>query len=81
MRLITTTLSAAIVALATAVAPALARTADAARTDSEISAPTPCHAYEQNPDGSWKELACAEDGLKPPAPAKISTRNEGKASH
>ena len=82
MRLIiTTTLSASIIALATAVAPALARTSDTAKTGSEISAPTPCQAYEQNPDGSWKEIGCAEDGIKPPAPAKISTRNEGKTSH
>lgn len=80
MRLITITLSAAIIALAAAAGPVLARTSDAAKTGSEIS-PAPCHAYEQNPDGSWKELACAEDGIKPAAPAKISTRNEGKASH
>jgi hypothetical protein len=79
MRLITTTLPAAIIALAAATS-ALARTSDAAKTGSEI-APPPCHAYEQNPDGSWKELSCAENGLTPPAPAKISTRNEGKASH
>jgi hypothetical protein len=81
MRLIITTLSAAIIAVAAA-APALATTSDVAKQGSEGAA-TPCHAYEQNPDGSWKELACAEDGLKPPmpAPAKISTRNEGKTSH
>jgi hypothetical protein len=79
MRLITITLSAAIIALAAAAGPALARTADAARTGSEIS-PAPCHAYEQSPDGSWKEMACAENGVTPPAPAKISTGNEGKTS-
>ena len=79
MRLITITLSAAVIALAAAAGPALARTSDAAKTASEIAAP-PCHAYQQNPDGSWKEMACAENGLKPSAPARISTRNEGKAS-
>ncbi len=79
MRLITITLSAAVIALAAAAGPVLARTSDAAKTANEI-APAPCHAYQQNPDGSWKEMACAENGLKPPAPAKISTRNEGKAS-
>lgn len=79
MRLITITLSAAVIAFAAAAGPALARTSDAAKPASEIASP-PCHAYQQNPDGSWKEMACAENGLKPPAPAKISTRNEGKAS-
>jgi hypothetical protein len=79
MRLITIPLSAAIIALA-ATAPALATTSDVTKPGNESPA-TPCHAYEQNPDGSWKEIGCAEDGLKPPAPAKISTRNEGKTSH
>ena len=78
MRLITISLSAAIIALAAA-APALATTSDVTKPGSESSA-TPCHAYEQNPDGSWKEMACAENGVKLPAPAKISTRNEGKSS-
>jgi hypothetical protein len=80
MRLITIILPAAIIALTAAACPALARTADAAKPAVE-AVPSPCHAYEQNPDGSWTEMACAEDGLKPPAPAKISTRNESKASH
>jgi hypothetical protein len=78
MRLITITSSVAFLALAAA-APVLARNPDAAKPAAEIL-PSPCHAYEQNPDGSWREIACAEDGIKPPAPAKISTRNEGKAS-
>ena len=80
MRLITTTLSAAIIALAAAASPALARTADAAKPAVEAQ-PSPCHAYEQNPDGSWKEIGCAENGMTPPAPARISTRNESKAQH
>jgi hypothetical protein len=77
MRLITITLSAVIIALGAA--PAFARTQDAAKPAVEAT-PSPCHAYEQNPDGSWKEMACAENGLTPPAPAKISTRNESKTS-
>lgn len=79
MRVITATMTATIIALAAASGPALARTADAAKPATEAAAP-PCHAYEQNPDGSWKELACAENGATPAAPAKLSTRNEGKAS-
>ncbi|MBU6457402.1 MAG: hypothetical protein KGQ48_07670 [Bradyrhizobium sp.] len=78
MQLITRTLPAAIVVLAVAAAPALARTSEAAKSGIEM-APTPCHAYEQNPDGSWKELSCAENGPAP-APARISSRTEGKTS-
>jgi hypothetical protein len=78
MRIIAATISTAIIALAVAAGPAWARTADA-KTGGEIS-PPPCHAYEQNPDGSWKELSCAENGVTPPAPAKVSTRSEGKAT-
>ncbi len=78
MRLITIPLSAAGIALAAA-APALATTSEVTKPGNESSA-TPCHAYEQNPDGSWKEIGCAEDGLEPPAPSKVSTRSEGKAS-
>ena len=79
MRLITITLSAAIIALGAAAGPTFARTSEAAKPAAEVT-PAPCHAYEQNPDGSWKEMACAENGVTPPAPAKISTRNEGKTS-
>ena len=79
MRLITITLSAAIITLGAAAAPVLARTQDTAKPAVEAAA-APCHAYEQNPDGSWKEMACAENGVTAPAPAKISTRNEGKDS-
>ena len=80
MRFITITLPVAILALTAAAAPALARTADATKPATEAAA-APCHAYEQNPDGSWKELACAENGAPTSTPAKISTRNESKASH
>jgi hypothetical protein len=78
MRVITATMTATIIALAVAAGPALARTADAARPTAEAS-PPPCHAYEQNPDGSWKEIGCAENGVTA-APARVSTRNEGKTS-
>jgi hypothetical protein len=78
MRVITATMTATIIALAAASGPALARTADAAKPAAEASPPA-CHAYEQNPDGSWKEIGCAENGVTP-APARVSTRNESKAS-
>jgi hypothetical protein len=73
-------LSAAIAILAIAAAPALARTSELTKPGSEMAS-TPCQAYEQNPDGSWKELSCAENGLtRTPALARVSTRNEGKTS-
>jgi len=80
MQLIAKTLSAAIVILAVGAVPTLARTSAVAKSGSEM-APTPCRAYEQSPDGSWKELSCAENGLAPaPAPGRVSTWNEGKTS-
>ena len=79
MRLITIPLSAAIIALAAAGASVLPTTSEAAKPGNQSSA-TPCHAYEQNPDGSWKEIGCAEDGLNAGA-GKNLTRNEAKTSH
>ena len=67
--------------------PSLARTSDrtsdktseALKAVDETSQPA-CHAYEQKPDGSWKQLPCQEDGLKPPPASRISTRDAGKAT-
>jgi hypothetical protein len=87
MRVMTATFLAAIAALAVGAGPSLARTsdkpadktADAPKAVNEASSP-PCHAYEQAADGSWKELACQEQGLKPPPASRISTRDAGKAT-
>ncbi|NPU14638.1 hypothetical protein HL666_28090 [Bradyrhizobium sp. 83002] len=46
---------AAIVATA---APALAKNSQTARADEQSAATTPCRAYQQDPDGTWKELPC-----------------------
>jgi hypothetical protein len=73
MRAVTAIFLGAIVALGAG--PSLAKTSD---KTSEASSPA-CHAYEQNPDGSWKQLPCQEDGLKPPPLSRISTRDAGKA--
>jgi hypothetical protein len=37
-----------------------------------------CHAYEQGPDGSWRQMPCQEQGLKPQAAPTVSTRDLGK---
>ena len=59
--------------------PSLAKTSEAPKAVDETSQPA-CHAYEQNPDGSWRQLPCQEDGLKPPPASRISTRDSGKAT-
>jgi hypothetical protein len=59
--------------------PSFAKTSDVPKAADEPSS-SPCHAYEQGPDGSWKQLPCQEDGLKPPAAPTVSTRDQGKAT-
>jgi hypothetical protein len=79
MRVVTAIFLATGVAWALGAGPSLAKTSDAPKAVGETSSP-PCHAYEQNPDGSWKELACQEEGLKPPPASRISTREPAKAT-
>jgi hypothetical protein len=79
MRVVTAIFLATGVAWALGAGPSLAKTSDAPKAVGETSSP-PCHAYEQNPDGSWKELGCREEGLKPPPASKVSTRDAGKAT-
>jgi len=55
------------------------KTSEAPKPVDETSQPA-CHAYEQNPDGSWKQLPCQEDSLKPPPASRISTRDAAKAT-
>jgi hypothetical protein len=87
MRVMTAIFLATGVALALSAGPSLARTSDkpsdktseAPKAVGETSSP-PCHAYEQSPDGSWKELPCQEEGLKAPPASRISTRDAGRAT-
>jgi hypothetical protein len=83
MRVVTGIFLAAGVAWALGAGPSLARTPDKTseppKAANETSSP-PCHAYEQSADGSWKELGCQEEGLKPPPASRISTRDAGKAT-
>jgi hypothetical protein len=84
MRVVTAIFLAASAAWAMGAGPSLAKPSDNKPSDktpetvSETS--PPCHAYEQSPDGTWKELACQEDGLKRPSASRISTRDAGKAT-
>jgi len=56
-----------------------AKTSDVPKAADELSSPA-CNAYEQSPDGSWRQLPCQEDGLKAQPASKISTRDTGKAA-
>jgi hypothetical protein len=59
--------------------PALARPSNAPNAGDELSKPV-CYGYEQNPDGSWRQIPCQENGLSAQAGAKVSTRDAGKSS-
>ena len=79
MRVVTTAFVATIITLAAGAGPARSRGSEAPQTVEQPSRPA-CHAYEQSPDGSWRQLPCQEDGVKQPSAAKISTRDAGKAT-
>jgi hypothetical protein len=72
-----TTIFFGLIVLTVPTAVSLARTSDVPKAADTISAP-PCYGYEQNPDGSWKQTPCQENGLTAPVKQKISTRNAGK---
>ncbi|BAM90067.1 conserved exported hypothetical protein [Bradyrhizobium oligotrophicum S58] len=61
---------AAIVATAS---PALAKntqTPQTSRTDEQTTSSSGCRAYQQAPDGSWKELPCQGGGQAASAPRR-----------
>jgi hypothetical protein len=70
----------AMVVLTVPAAPSFAKTSDVPKAADESSSSSPCHAYEQGPDGSWKQLPCQEDDLRPQAAPTVSTRDPGKAT-
>ena len=68
-----------ILSLAVEVGPSLAKTSEAPKAVDETASP-PCHAYEQNPDGSWKQIPCLEEGHNPSSGSRISNRDAGKTA-
>lgn len=52
-----------------------AKNSDLPKTTEEASTP-PCYSYEQNPDRSWKQIACQEVGAQ--AAQKAAVRNASK---
>jgi hypothetical protein len=59
--------------------PALARPTNAPNASDEASKP-PCYGYEQNADGSWRQIPCQENGLSTQAGAKVTARDARKTS-
>ena len=80
MRVAIAVLLGAMVVVAIPAGRSFAKTSEVPKTADEPSSSSPCHAYEQGPDGSWRQLPCQEEGLKPPAAPTISTRDMGKAT-
>ncbi|WP_213742784.1 hypothetical protein [Bradyrhizobium sp. dw_411] len=62
-----------IAALAILTAPALAKNSNTQKTDdtSASTVSSPCHAYQQAPDGSWNPVSCQEVG----APSQAQTQH------
>lgn len=68
-----------IAALVVPAAPSLAKTVEVPKAGEQTSPPA-CYGYEQQPDGSWKQMPCEEQGSDAQGDQKSSTRSE-KASH
>jgi hypothetical protein len=65
-------------ALLTLAAPTLARNSAAnSHTTKAAEAPasSPCHAYQQEADGTWKQLPCQEMGSKPTAQPRSAAKS------
>ena len=62
-------------ALLTLAAPTLARNSNQPKA-SEAPASSSCHAYQQAPDGTWKQLPCQAIGFQGTAAAEV--RIEGR---
>ena len=61
-----------IAALLTLAAPTLARNSNLPKAG-EAPASASCNAYQQTPDGAWKQLPCQEMGSRPaPQPRSAS---------
>ena len=70
-----------IAALAVLTAPVLAKNSNTQKTDdtSTSTASSPCHAYQQAPDGSWNPVSCQEVGA--PSQAQTQHRSASQGSN
>ena len=65
-------------ALLTLAAPTLAKNSSAnshTAKATEAPAPSDCHAYHQQADGSWTQLPCQEMGAKAPTPPRSAAKS------
>jgi hypothetical protein len=62
MRITNVISAACVAALVGFTAPVLARSSETRKTTDEGSTSSSCHAYQQDPDGSWTERPCEEKG-------------------
>jgi hypothetical protein len=73
-----------VAALAVLAAPSLARNTEAQRTSEQpaTTAPSPsCQSYQQEADGSWKQLPCRELGSGDGSQHKPSAPNADGGEH
>jgi hypothetical protein len=61
MRIAGLVVAGSVAAFATLMVPVVAKDTGAQKGDEKASASS-CHAYEQTPDGSWRQLPCEEVG-------------------
>ena len=80
MRVVTATFIGAMATAAIMPGLAFASSSNAPPNTADVSSKPPCHGCEQNPDGSWKQIPCQENGGSAPTGAKVSTRDAGKTS-
>jgi hypothetical protein len=66
-------------ALAVLTAPALAKNSHTQKLDDQPA--SPCQAYQQAADGSWKSLPCQEMGTGAPPQHKSATRKTDEDTH
>ncbi|MGJ4928360.1 hypothetical protein ACQR1I_15475 [Bradyrhizobium sp. HKCCYLS2038] len=56
--------------VAATAAPALAKNSQVPKPDDQTTASSPCRAYQQAADGTWKELPCLGQGQAASAPRR-----------
>jgi hypothetical protein len=79
MRVVVATFIGAMAITVMLAGPGLARSSNVPNAGEELSKP-PCYGYEQNPDGSWRQIPCQENGSSAQAGAKVSVQDAGKSS-
>jgi hypothetical protein len=83
MRIARAIVIAAMATLPVLATPALARKADAQKTEKteEQSSAPACHSYVQTPDGEWKPIPCAEVGAETRTPRTAPAGNADATTH